>query len=514
MARSIVLTLATLAGVMGHAVSRAENFPITPIHWEPCPAPFPPSVDCGKIAVPMDHGNLLGGTITLGLVRRRANATKPVGNLVVNPGGPGGPASGFLLQQVLGEAAGTPFTVLSKTLTSQYNIIAPDPRGVGLSNPVKCDAKIYNQRVPNYITSQDDFDKLVAWNKALGASCLQMTGPSLKFLDTISAAKDLDYVRLALGDSKLNYLGFSYGSQLGSQYAELFPNNVGRMILDGVLDHSATEVPSLVTETTTIENTLNEFFKWCNTTSDCAFHGQDLPAIFDTLIDNANKKPIPAPQCLPPDEAAKQGAPSCRSDVTGYELLAGVQGSLIFPTGLVNGYSWVNVSQDLHKAYANNDASIYSAPLATNNTSSVEESIFPSSAIGCQDWLHRGTANDLLARLIAMRALAPHTRGVTGTLIYQTVCIGWPTPLTNPQRPLSRDRLANAPPILLVNSFHDPETSIAWAVGLREQMPTAVSLFRDGSGHTSYDNYGDLQKVMDAFLIAGTVPKDLTIYKS
>ena len=121
------------------------------------------------------------------------------------------------------------------------------------------------------------------------------------------------------------FFGVSYGSQLGSQYAELFPEHVGRMVLDGVLDHSQNQVTSLMDEVISLESTVSQFFKWCNTTSDCAFYHHDLPAIFDNLVDEANANPIPAPGCLTPAEAAAKGTTACRSDVTGYELISNTQ---------------------------------------------------------------------------------------------------------------------------------------------------------------------------------------------
>ncbi|PHH65756.1 hypothetical protein CDD81_1483 [Ophiocordyceps australis] len=445
--------------------------------------------------------------ITLGMVRIKSNNSQPLGNLIVNPGGPGySPVSAFVLQQQ--------DALVSENLIKHYNIIAPDPRGVGLSNPVQCNASLYNQRVPSYIANAQDFDNLVAHNQALGESCTQMTGPAINFLDTVSVAKDLDQIRQALGDEKLDFLGVSYGTFLGSQYAELFPQRVGRMVLDGILGHSQSDADAMLTEATTFEAMFNSFARLCYTAPECAFYQQDLPSIFDQMVDEANEQPIPAPGCLVPADAAtrNENSQACRSDVTGYELISSTQGlmSSLIP--------WPAISQALKEAYEGN-ATLLSSTLVTSNVPPIDQDYNPFAhiAISCQDWV-RGTgpraAADLMAKLIAARALAPHTRGVTEMLNIQTSCLGWPAPLVNPQRLFNQKQLAQAPPILLVNAFQDPSTSIAWALGVREQMPTAVSIFRSGYGHISYWHYGDTQKAIDGFLLDGEMPADLAIFES
>jgi pimeloyl-ACP methyl ester carboxylesterase len=138
---------------------------------------------------------------------------------------------------------------------------------------------------------------MVEENKALGESCLNLTGPLLGHIDTISAAKDIEATRLALNEGKLNWMGFSYGTELGAAYAELYPENVRAMILDGNVDHSQSEISNFVTEMSTYENELTRFFDWCNETSSCALSGQNVAKVFDELVSNATRSPIPAPGC-------------------------------------------------------------------------------------------------------------------------------------------------------------------------------------------------------------------------
>jgi len=331
-----------------------------------------------------------------------------------------------------------------------------------------------------------------------------MTGPLINHLDTTNVVKDMELVRLALKDGKLNFLGQSYGSLIGSQYAELYPENINRMALDGIVDHSQSETSTLAGESTTYELTLNNFFDWCNTTTNCSLHGQDARTIFDSLIKTADTKPIPAPGCAP------TGDNPCRADVTGEEILINVQGlltgqnaSIVSPTG------WAELSSALLEATKGNATNL-STPLATSNTFPD----FAGTAIGCQDWLQTSTSlADLQLKTQMTAFIAPHTRGLSQTYSLQSGCIGWPAPVTNPQHYLDK-KVAKAPPILLVNSWYDPSTSIVWANGVKNQMPGSVLVTREGAGHTSYFLSGDSSRAIDAFLLKGKMPKEGTVFNS
>ncbi|EFR02664.1 proteinase [Nannizzia gypsea CBS 118893] len=419
--------------------------------WGLCPSAYPASLECGQLRVPINHEKPeVDSFITLGVTRSRATSStgRRLGNLIVDPGGPGVSEISKFVTHREGE-------LVSQRLMEFYDIIAMDPRGVGASNPIQCDVDLFNQRVPIYVESQSDFDSLMYWNKALGESCANLTGPSFQYLDTISVAKDLDLLR-----------------QLGSQYAELFPGRVGRMVLDGIVDHSQRKVSNFMTGSTTTEDTFNAVARWCNTTSECALYHRDVPALFDELVDNANMKPIPAPGC---HGHAVDGAPTaCRPDVTGYEIIDNSKPLLSLQS------RWVLWSKALLEAL-NGNATLLSTPLLTFNVFPITEdySLFADRAIVCQDWLRLSgprASKDLIARFKVARALAPHTRGISE-----------------------------------MSGIH---TGVEWAIGLREQMPTAVNIFRNGFGHTSYKLHGKTQRVIDEYLIEGKMAEDLTTLDS
>lgn len=227
--------------------------------WSNCSSTDPPGLSCGTMQVPLDWTNPEEGNISLGIKRyESADPARRIGNLFLNFGGPGGSAA----PRVNSTAYGTRH-YFTPTLLEHFDLIGLDPRGVGISSPIKCDPVLWNERSTWFPSTEEEFDKMVARNKAIGESCLNLTGPLLGHIDTVSAARDMEALRLALDDGKLNFLGFSYGSQLGTQYAELFPDSFRTLAVDGNLDHSQTETMMSTTEDTTAQDVFERFAAWC-----------------------------------------------------------------------------------------------------------------------------------------------------------------------------------------------------------------------------------------------------------
>lgn len=364
----------------------------------------------------------------------------------------------------------------------------------------------------NETTNSNDtsaFKKLVDHNTRLGRSCANLTGPLIDQLDTIHVAKDHEVVRKALGAKKFNLFGLSYGSLLGSQYSTLFPYAVGRMALDGLVDHSQSEVSTLLTEATTYETIFNKFFQWCDRNTSCALHNNKTSTnskqMFKKLLSEANAKAIPAPGC--------NG--TCQPNVTGEDIRYNAQNFLDF-VDLPLTPNWIDLGGAIAQALGGN-ATALSTPLATSETAaSMMGSPFIYLALGCQDWLHRASkVEDLTQRLEAVRTFAPLTAGASQTYYYQSTCIGWPAPVTNGQAPLNTSRSAgHQPRILLSNSLYDPSCSIVWADGLRQQLPGAVSITRNGTGHTSHFLLGETRAAIDDYLATGDFPADGTVYQT
>ncbi|KAF5631734.1 tripeptidyl aminopeptidase [Fusarium sp. NRRL 52700] len=476
------------------------------ISWGCPPTGIPPGVDCGKIDVPLAYqsknSTTAKGRDTVELYFTRLNHTgkgEKQGVLFFNTGGPG--ASGAI---TVAGSQFLPAISFSDELREAYDIIGLDPRGAGISSPVKCDPKVFNKRVKTFVTTDEEYDALFNYSRRLGESCANLTGPLIEHLDSVHVAKDHEVVRKALGADKFNYLGLSYGTLLGATYASLFPKSVGRMALDANVDHSQSEIATLLAEATAYETVLDQFFKWCDKNSTCALHGKNSSRVWDETLARADSKAIPAPGCNE----------TCRSDVTGEEIRYNAQEFLAFVDLNLDGSTWAGLGDAILQASKGN-ATALSTPTPNDRiVSDPSGSPYSYLAIGCQDWLHKSKNSvDLRQKLINAVTFAPRTRGASQTYYYESVCIGWPAPLTNPQGPLA-DGIKDAPTILIAASVYDPETSLTWADGVREQLTRRVSITRNGPGHTSHYLKGDTSKAMDRYLATGKLPRDGTVYKT
>lgn len=482
--------------------------PVAGLSWTPCPsatsgaatptATADSGLECASLQVPLDYADPGGEQITIGLNRLPArDPAKRIGSLIFNPGGPGGPGSIIVALQ----ASGTP--VFTDAALDHFDLIGMDPRGTGTSTPVRCDPDVWNTYVSRFPRDEAGFAQLRAHAEAVGESCLQLTGPLLGRLDTVSAARDMEQVRLALGGEPLNYLGLSYGTQLGATYAQLFPDNIRVMALDGALDHAQRGLAMLDNEARAHEKELERFAAWCDATASCALHGQDVLAIYDELVAAADATPIPAPRCV------ELGY--CRAEATGEDIRFMVQALLLFkdPTPAFGLPGWEGLAKALADAQAG-DASAFASYLALSDDSG----LFAGLAIMCVDWTTDiATYDDIAAYEEFARVIAPYSQGATQTWTALTGCMGWPVPVANPPGPWN---VSGTPPLLIVNATYDPSTAYVWAQLMREQIAGSVLLTRIGDGHTSYllSGESETRDAIDHYLITGETPPPNTVYES
>jgi pimeloyl-ACP methyl ester carboxylesterase len=503
----IVFMCLSLAVPLGQRNVGAQT-PVSELTWTPCPpaassAATPAAADssgleCATLEVPLDHDDPDGEQITIGLNRLPArDPANRIGNLIFNPGGPGGGASPIVALQ----ASGTP--VFTPAVLDHFDLIGMDPRGTGTSTPVRCDPDIWNDYVSRFPKDGAAFRQLQAHTKAVGESCLQLTGSLLGHLDTVSAARDIEQVRLALGGEPLNYLGLSYGTQLGATYAELFPDNIRVMVLDGALDHAQRGLAMLDNEARAHEKELERFAEWCEETETCALHGQDVLAVYDELVATADENPIPAPRCV------ELGY--CHAEATGEDIRFMVQEFLMFkyPTAAFGLPGWEGLATALAEARAG-EASAFAPYLALTDDSG----LFSGLGIECVDWpTDIETYDDIDAYETFARIIAPHSQGATQTWTFLTGCMGWPVPVANPP---GLWNVQGTPPILIVNATYDPSTAYVWAQLMREQIDGSVLLTRVGDGHTSYLLPGESQTrdAIDHYLITGETPPPNSVYET
>ncbi|MDQ3693182.1 MAG: alpha/beta hydrolase [Chloroflexota bacterium] len=501
----LLLVPVVLLGLGASSVSGAAvQTPVASLEWTPCPsesAATPstgdtaPLLECATLSVPLDYANPDGEQITIGLNRLvTTDLEQRIGSLIFNPGGPGGIAS----DMVAAQASGVP--VFTDALRARFDIIGMDPRGVGSSAPVQCDPDVWNEPAPVMPRSRAEFDQALAHAQAVGESCLELTGPLLGHLDTVSAARDIEQVRIALGGEPLNYLGLSYGTQLGATYASLYPDQIRAMALDGALDHNTAGLQMLNNEAAAHEATLRQFALWCDANPDCALHGEDVLAVYDELVAQGNASPLPAPRC--------EASGTCRATVTGDQLRFSAQGHLLFepPTPAYGHPGWAGLAEALAAA-RDGDASGFSLPLAQSTTAN----LYPQLLISCVEWPTPFSSYDELAAATNMvNVVSPHVGGATQTWTTSVGCMDWPVPIANPPTRLD---VTGTPPILIVNATHDPSTSYVWAQLLHEQIDNSVLLTRNGNGHTSYLLPGESQTrdAIDAYLLDLELPAPNTI---
>jgi pimeloyl-ACP methyl ester carboxylesterase len=487
------LAIVVLALVAPAPLARAATPTPRALVWGACPAATPPSVECATLVVPLDWNAPDGPAIELGL--HRLAATDPdqrIGALLFNPGGPGSPATRIVdVEAALGG-------IFSPELRARFDLVGLDPRGVGASSPIACDPTLWNEARTEFPRDEASFAAMIAANAALGASCLDRTGPLLAHVDTTNAARDIEAVRLALGGEPLNFLGLSYGTLLGATYASLFPDAIRVMALDGALDYPLSPTTMLADESAAYADVFGRFADWCAGDPACALHGEDVRATFDALVASADAAPIPAPDC--------QVSQACRPAVTGEDILFRTQELLIFepPLPAFGVPGWPGLARALVDA-RNGDASAFSRTLVTGKDSYADSVEYAGLAIACLDWPSPVTTFDDVVTMTELgHAFAPHTLGASQTWDIQTRCAGWPIA----GRTFDLPEVHGAPPIMIVNATHDPSTSYVWAHGLRARIDGAELLTREGNGHTSYLLPGPTRDAIDAYLIGGVLPPD------
>ena len=382
-------------------------------------------------------------------------------------------------------------------LREHFDLLGPDPRGFGLSAPTICDPSLWNQRISPLPQNEHDFNVLKAHWRSIGLDCMKRTGPSFNHSDTISAVHDLEAIRMALGEGKLNYMGFSYGTQLGAQYAELFPENIRAMVLDAVTDHSVEAVDFAASSMRDLETVFEHFIDWASHNETSALHGQNVTGLVQDLFAVATKQPIPALGCK---QDMSSPAP-CQADVSAEELRTNMQTYVSAPS------TWAYLTEALSQAIEGN-ATLLSKTWYTT-PSNLD---FSTAAISCQDWTFEYTWPEWVNRDSLLRSVSPLLQGVSQISVAQAICLNWPSPVVNPEKPINITHASTN--ILLVNALWDPQTPYEWAVNLQRQIKGSVLLTRRGNGHTSYEDYGDTSIAMERYLVNLTVPATGTVYET
>lgn len=449
------------------------------IEWEDCGGGF----ECGELSVPLDHLDPDGEMISLGLIRLQAgDPGRRIGSLVVNPGGPG--ASGV-------ELAEQAPAIFGSDILDRFDVVGFDPRGVGQSAAVECDDDLDSFFAVD--TTPDDTEELEELRTAArdyAESCEEQSGELLAHISTENTARDMDLIREALGEEKLTYLGFSYGTYLGALYAELYPENVRAFVLDGAVDPTLSDEESAIEQSLGFETQFEEFLDTCASERSCRFHSDGDPeAAYDALMQRI-------------DDEGIEGSDG--------RVLGPGEADIAVVTSLYDGRQGFTVLADALAAAEDGDADpllalfdLYVGRDPAGNFDGAQASFL---GIGCVDGSDRLSAeeHDALAETVGEAAPRFGESGVN--LGY--ACVYWPAD------PVGRDgpvRATGAPPILVIGTRGDPATPPQWAESLADQLDSGVLLRLDARGHLAYgDGHECIDDLVDDYLITLTVPDDGT----
>jgi pimeloyl-ACP methyl ester carboxylesterase len=468
------------ADTAGPAPAGLETYYQQELQWSGCGGDF----ECATMRVPSDYGDPAGGDdLAVEVVRLPASGEDRLGALVVNPGGPG--ASGV-------EYARAARAIVTADVLAAYDIVGFDPRGVGSSDPVDCltdaelDTLLAADPTPEDAAEAEELVRLVG---AVGPACQERSPDIAPWMDTRSVARDLDILRAALGEGQLDYLGKSYGTAIGTVYAEQFPANVGRFVLDGALpvDLSSEEISR--GQAAGFEVALQRFVADCLTRQDCPLRAAavaDGVAEIQAFLTGLDAAPLPADGGRELNEALGVTA---------------VLYYLYFPPN-----DWTLLRQGLAEGFAG-DGSLLLAMLEQRLERDLAAGTYRTNS---QEAFYAVSCLDRPTRSVEQIAQDADTWSAESPTFgpylawSDAVCAQWPIPAVAEPRPVAAD---GAAPILVVSTQYDPATPYEWGVRMVDTFADAALVSWNGDGHTAYFNGSPcVDDAVDAYLLAGTVP--------
>jgi len=448
---------------------------------------------CGQVTVPLDWSKPAGATIKLAVINHRASAVKPLGSILFNPGGPGSSGYDFVHDNVT--------SIGTAQLRANFNIIGFDPRGVQNSVPaIHCYVKDSTTPAPAMdkflygdsgypLGSPKDLAATKAAIKAFDQACLKNTGPLLGHLDSVSTARDMDVIRAVSGDEKLNYLGFSYGTFLGVNYAALFPNRVGHMVLDGAVDPSVSDADQSLNQLKGFNLALNDYLGDCLTRSDCPFSG---------TVATASKKISAFLRAL---ETSPIDTTDHSRKLTVAMATAGIDMALYSKT------YWTYLTQAFTSAFKGDGttfqrlADFYNDrnPNGTYNSNEMEAFMATSCMDGRQSADPKQMAKENQRVLKASSVMGRYWQ--YGGL----ACAYWPYPAA---KRLPSYAAKGTPTIVVVGTTGDPATPYQQAQHLAHGvLANAFLITYKGEGHTAYgQKHTCVDNAVDDFFATGNLP--------
>jgi pimeloyl-ACP methyl ester carboxylesterase len=448
-----VTTTAPLAGA--DANGSATTAPPPKLDWKRCGE----DSECAKLTVPLDYENPDNGkTIKVAVLRVKAtDRKKRIGSLLMNPGGPGAPGAEFARDFA---------SVMPDEIRERFDIVGFDPRGSGDTVPVKCQDNLDDVFSADYSPDSPDERAVLATRlQQLAQSCQERSGDVLPYISSESTARDMDRIRQAVGDKKLTYVGYSYGTYLGTLYAKLFPKKVRALVFDGAIDPNLSAVEIGAEQAGGFERSLDAFLANCSQNRRCPFYNVgDSAGAFDRLAAQVDAQPVPTRD---------------RRTLGGGEFDLGVAQALYAGR---EGYP--QLERALAAALRGDGGRLLA--LSDEYTGRHDDGSYDSSqpafwAIGCRDGPTVGGPEAFQAAEAQFRAAAPRV-GVS-LLNAGLVCAYWPVPPVPNPAPV---RIDGTPPILVIGTTNDPATPLKWSEGLASEISSGVLLTAEGTQHTAF----------------------------
>ncbi|MFE4056050.1 alpha/beta hydrolase [Streptomyces sp. NPDC059096] len=449
--------------------------------WRGCGVP---DFQCATMKAPLDYDKPDGPGIDLAVARKKATGPgKRLGSLMVNPGGPGGSAVGYL-QAYAGIGYPAP-------VRARYDMVAVDPRGVARSEPVEClsgkEMDAYT-RVDQTPDDPAEVRKLTESFKKFAQGCEKRSGTVLPHVSTVEAARDMDIFRAVLGDRKLSYVGASYGTFLGATYAELFPKRTGRLVLDGAMDPSLPARELNRDQTAGFETAFRSFAEDCVKQADCPL-GQKSPADVSNRMKAFFKKvdarPVPTGGDRSLTESlATTGVIAAMYDESAWpQLREALTGAMSGDGAALLGLADSYYERESDGTYAN--------------------LMYANSAVNCLDLPPSFTGPDEVTKALPSFEQASPVFG-KGLAWAALNCTYWPVKATGAPH---RIEAKGAAPIVVVGTTRDPATPYKWARSLADQLSSGTLLTYNGDGHTAYGRGSDcIDTAINTYLLEGTPP--------
>ena len=489
--------LATIAALLlagcsnmvdGRAVISAPR-PGSPIQWLPCKAAasdqnrIPAGAECGMLSVPVDYSKPEGDVAQIAMIRFKATGQK-VGSLVVNPGGPG--ESGV-------EAAASMAPTLPQSVRERFDLVGFDPRGVANSTPAAwCNSDEDNDKLradPTVEYTQEGVDHIEKENKEFVQRCVDKMGKEfLANLGTANVAKDLEAIRTGLGDDKLTYLGYSYGTRIGALYAEAYPDKVRAMILDGAVDPNADQIEEEIRQAAAFQKAFDNYAADCASSPDCPLGTDPSKAVdvYKSLVDPLVKHPAET------------------KDPRGLSYSDAIVGTIL---PLYSPSLWRHLTQALSEIKeGRGDTMLAMADLymGRDDKGHYNNSTDVRVAVNCMDKPHITDRAKVVDEDRRTREVAPFlSYGEFTGLAPLDTCAFWPVPATGDQHEL---KVAGLPPILVVSTTNDPATPYQAGVDLAQQLGGTLLTF-DGTQHTVvFQGNTCVDDIAARYLVDVTVP--------